>query len=189
MTHKDEASQVTQLLGQLTADNQSVVNAIMPLVYSELRQLASLKLKSDQLNDSICPTILVHEAYLRIAGQQDVNWRSRAHFMAIAAITMRRILVEYARMRKAQKRGGGDFDITFNEDQHSRRVNSERLLDLDIALRDLRKTNPRQASIIEYWFFGGLTHKEIAEVLKVSIPTVRHDWRLSRAWLAARLNT
>lgn len=182
-----EASQVTRLLEELTGGDRSVVDAIIPLVYDELRQMASLRLRNDQLKDSISPTVLVHDAYLKLIGQERIGWQNRAHFLAIASTTMRRILVDYARLRNAQKRGGGKFDITFNEEQHYRTMGSDGLIALDSALNDLRKSNTRQASIIEYWFFGGLTHKEIAEVLEVSIPTVRKDWRISRAWLATRI--
>jgi len=180
-------SQVTRLLFELTGGDRSVVDAIMPLVYDELRARASARLRGDQLNDSVSPTLLVNETYLRLAGQEGNDWRNRAHFMAIAATTMRRILVEHARKRSAKKRGGGEFNITFNEEHHSRAMGSDKLIALDIALEELRKCSRRQVLIIEYWFFAGLTHKEIAEVLAVSIPTVRKDWRMARAWLASQL--
>lgn len=108
-----EVSQITRLLDDFTGGDRSVVDAIIPLVYDELRQLASIRLRNDQLKDSISPTILVHEAYLKLIGQKGVGWRNRAHFLAIAATTMRRVLVDYARLRNAQKRGGGKFDVTF----------------------------------------------------------------------------
>ncbi len=130
----------------------------------------------------------MHEAYLKLVDQNRVNWQNRAHFFAIAAQSMRRVLINYAHKRKAQKRGGGQVIVTFVEESVPRETRAEELLALDEALSRLAKMNERQSKVVEYWFFGGLTHEEIAEVLGVSLPTVRRDWRLARAWLSRELH-
>ena len=117
-----------------------------------------------------------------------MNWKNRAHFFGIASLAMRRILINYAHKNVAQKRGGDKIHFTFDEEAIARESAAEELIILDEALKRLEKLNARQAKVIEYRFFGGLTQEEIAEVLDVSIPTVRRDWRLARAWLSRELN-
>ena len=132
-------------------------------------------------------TALVHEAYLKLVDQRDPNWQNRAHFFAIAAKAMRRILINYAEKRRAEKRGGGNPIVTFNEEAVVRESRADDLLALEEALQRLEKLNERQSKVVEYRFFGGLTQEEIAEVLEVSVPTVRLDWRLARAWLSREM--
>ena len=188
MTHEDKAGQVTQLLRELTAGNQSVVDAIMPLVYSELRQLASLKLKSDQLSDSICPTILVHEAYLRLVGQEKVNWQSRAHFFRAAARAMRRILIDHARQHSSAKRGGGRTMLTLAEDLVGDSAGQIEVLVLDEALSRLGAIDKRMAQVVEFHVFAGMTIAEAAFVLNVSKRTVEKDWWMAKLWLRRELS-
>ncbi|MGA8264967.1 MAG: sigma-70 family RNA polymerase sigma factor [Ignavibacteriaceae bacterium] len=184
VTSKDN---ITQLLAELTGGNNAAVDALMPLVYDELHQVAHMHLRKERRNHTLNATALVHEAYFKLVDQTKVNWQNRAHFFAIASQAMRRILINYALQRKAQKRGGDDVKITFVDENVMRESKPEELLALDEALNRLKLINERQSKIIEYWFFVGLTHEEIAEVLGISVPTVRRDWRLARAWLSREL--
>jgi RNA polymerase sigma factor (TIGR02999 family) len=183
-----ENQQITQLLSELSNGNRQVVDSLMPLVYKELHQLAHLNLRKERKDHTLNATALVHEAYLKLIDQTRVTWQNRAHFFAIAAQAMRRILINYAHKRKAEKRGGGGVFVTFIDDQVKRDTQPEELIALDQALDKLSKLNERQSKVIEYWFFVGLTHEETAEVLGVSVPSVRRDWRLARAWLSRELN-
>ncbi|MCI0693443.1 sigma-70 family RNA polymerase sigma factor [candidate division KSB1 bacterium] len=180
-------NQITQLLLDLSGGNRAAVDALMPLVYEELRQLAHRQLRQERQGHTLNTTALVHEAYLKLIDQQRVNWQNRAHFFALAAQAMRRILINYANNRLAQKRGGGQFLVTFNEQSVVQEARAEELVALDEALSTLAKLNARQSQVVEFQFFGGLRHEEIAEVLGVSVPTVRRDWRLARAWLSREL--
>lgn len=179
--------QVTLLLGRVAGGDREAVDHLLPLVYKELRRLAQYQLGRERFGHTLNATALVHEAYLKLIDQRDVAWQNRAHFVAIAAQAMRRILIDYARRRLADKRGGDVAVITYDEALHARAARAEELVDLDQALEQLRQRNERQALIVEYQFFGGLTHDEIAEVLKVSVVTVRRDWRTAKAWLTIAL--
>lgn len=178
---------VTLLLAELTGGNAQVVNALLPLIYDELHRVADIQLRGERRDHTLNATALVHEAYLKLVDQSRVTWQNRAHFLGVAAQAMRRILINYAEGRRAQKRGGDLVATTFDDDLVPRDARADELLDLDEALTRLRAVSPRQASIVEYRFFGGLTHDEIAEVLRVSVPTVQRDWRMARAWLAGEL--
>jgi len=177
----------TALLEDLTGGNRTVVDALMPRVYDELRDLAHRKLRGERADHTLNTTGLVHEAYEKLVQQDRMTWQNRAHFMGIAALSMRRILINYAHKRNAQKRGGGAPVATFEDGMAPRDVQAEELIDLDDALDRLEQLNERQSKVVTYRFFGGLTQKEIAEVLGVSVPTVRRDWRLARAWLSREL--
>jgi RNA polymerase sigma factor (TIGR02999 family) len=178
---------ITQLLSELTNGNRQIVDSLMPLVYKELHQLAHLNLRNERRDHTLNATALVHEAYFKLIDQTRVTWQNRAHFFAIAAQAMRRILINYAHQKKAEKRGGGEAFVTFVDDQFKRETQPEELIALDEALGKLSELNERQSKVIEYWFFVGLTHEEIAEVLDISVPSVRRDWRLARAWLSREL--
>ena len=178
----------TALLEDLTGGNRTVVDAVMPQVYDELRDLARRKLRGERADHTLNTTALVHEAYEKLVQQDRMTWQNRAHFMGVAALSMRRILINYAHKRNAQKRGGGEPVATFEDGMAPRDVQAEELIDLDDALKRLEKLDERQAKVVTYRFFGGLTQKEIAEVLGVSVPTVRRDWRLARAWLSREMN-
>jgi RNA polymerase sigma factor (TIGR02999 family) len=180
-------SEFTQLLAEMSGGNRTIVDELMPVVYDELYNMARLKLLRERKGHTLNATALVHEAYIKLVDQTRVNWQNRAHFLAIAAQAMRRILINYAQGRKAQKRGGGEMVVTFIEEAVPREARTQELISLDEALSRLPKLNERQGKVVELWFFGGLTHEEIAEVLEVSLPTVRRDWRLARAWLTREL--
>jgi RNA polymerase sigma factor (TIGR02999 family) len=181
--------QITQLLGELTGGNRSVVDSLLSLVYTELHNMAEGKLAGERRGHTLNATALVHEAYLKLVDQTRVTWQNRSHFLAIAAQAMRRILVNYAEARKAAKRGGGQDLVTFDDDLMGSSTRAEELIDLDEALTRLKSLSERQAAVVEYHFFGGLKHEEIADVLGVSLPTVRNDWRLAKAWLTRELRS
>lgn len=178
---------ITQMLGELTGGNRAVVNALMPLVYDELYRIAQGRLRGERAGHTLNATALVHEAYLRLVDQTRVTWQNRAHFYGIAAQAMRRILVNYAETKKAEKRGGGEGLVTFDDEMMGRETRADELIELDEALSRLKSFSERQAAVVEYHFFGGLKHEEIAEVLAVSLPTVRREWRLAKAWLTREL--
>ncbi|MFZ0391251.1 MAG: sigma-70 family RNA polymerase sigma factor [Calditrichia bacterium] len=182
-----QRQEITYLLGELSGGNHTIVDQLMPMVYDELHRMAQLKLLRERRGHTLNATALVHEAYLKLVDQNQVDWQNRAHFFAIASQAMRRILINYAQMRLAEKRGGGNPVVTFMEESVPREARAEELLALDEALNRLAEMNQRQSQVVEYWFFGGLTHEEIAEVVGVSLPTVRRDWRLARAWLTKEL--
>jgi len=178
---------VTALLAELTGGNPAVVNALLPMIYDELHRVADYQLRGERRDHTLNATALVHEAYLKLVDQSRVTWQNRAHFLGVAAQAMRRILINYAEQRRAQKRGGDLVATTFDDDLAPRDARADELVDRDEALTRLKEVSPRQAATVEYRFFGGLTHEEIAEVLRVSVPTVRRDWRLARAWLSNEL--
>ena len=178
---------ITALLVDLQAGNRTVVNALLPHVYDELRALARRQLRGERAGHTLNTTALVHEAYLKLVRQDGVDWQNRTHFYGVAAIAMRRLLINYAKKRLAEKRGGGVPLASFEEGTVGREARSEEVLALDEALDRLAAFNERQSKVVTMWFFGGLTHEEIAEVLGVSVPTVRRDWRIAKAWLTREL--
>lgn len=181
--------EVTKMLIKVSEGNKEVVNSLFPVIYNELQKIAQNQLNHERKGHTINATSLVHEAYFKLIDQKYVTWQNRAHFFGIASQAMRRILINYAVSRSAQKRGGGMADITLAENLGEDFIKPDELIDLDEALEKLEQINERQCRIIEYWFFVGLTHEEIAEVLNKSLPTVRRDWRLARAWLTRELKT
>lgn len=178
--------EITLLLHELS-DGKNVVDQIIPLVYSELKRIAQRHLNHERSDHTLNTTALVHEAYLKLVDQNDVTWQNRAHFFAIAAQSMRRILINYAKNRMAQKRGGDQIAVTFDEQSMPANNKAEELIALDEALGRLAELDARQARIVELRFFGGLTVDEISEMLKVSPVTIHRDWRLARAWLGREL--
>jgi RNA polymerase sigma factor (TIGR02999 family) len=180
-------SDITRLLNELSGGNRTIVDALMPLVYEELRAMAHRQMRREREDHTLDTVALVHEAYLNLIKNEQLDWQSRAHFFSMAAVAMRRILVDYARQRAADKRGGGGAMVTFDEQQIAREVPPQEFLDLDEALHRLELLDPRQAVVVTYKFFGGLKHEEIAEVLGVSVPTVHRDWRLARLWLSREM--
>ncbi len=179
----DEPRGTTELLAELSDGGRSAVDVLMPRVYDELHDLAHRQLRKERGDHTLNTTALVHEAYLKLVDQDASSWENRAHFLAIAALSMRRILINYAHKRNAEKRGGDLVRTTFHEGRVIREARTDELLALDEALNRLQEMNERQSLVVTYRFFGGLTQQEIAEVLEVSVPTVRRDWRLARAWL------
>ncbi|MEL7364186.1 MAG: ECF-type sigma factor, partial [Bacteroidota bacterium] len=165
----------------------ATVDVILPLVYDELQGLARRQLRRERSDHTLDTSALVHEAYLKLVRQDHVDWQNRAHFFGIASLAMRRILVNYAEARRAQKRGGDAVAVTYHDGEVGRTARIEELLDLDEALTRLAAHSERAARVVEMWFFGGLQHTEIAEALGISEPTVRRDWRMARAWLSTVL--
>ena len=159
----------------------------MPLVYQELRRLAGNYLRRERVDHTLQPTALVHEAYLRLVHGNSVSWESRAHFYAIAAKLMRRVLVDHARSRNAAKRGGLAEKVSLDEARDLPPAATNDLVALDGALQDLARTYPRKSEVVELKFFGGLDVKEIAEVLQVSPKTVLRDWQFAKLWLCREL--
>ncbi|ARA93585.1 MAG: sigma-70 family RNA polymerase sigma factor [Bacteroidetes bacterium] len=176
---------VTQLLLQMSDGDREALNRLMPLVYDELRVLARHKLRYERADHTFDTAALVHEAYLKLVDQRRVQWQNRSHFFAIAARSMRRILVNYAARHRAQKRGGGRPDRPLDEVPPAAvsTTSAEELIELDDLLRRLAVFNERGSLVVEYRFFGGMTYEEIAEVLGVSPATVRRSWSAARAWL------
>lgn len=181
------SSDLTGLLKRWSDGDQSALEQLVPVVYSELKRLARSYLAQEDPGHTLQSTALVHEAYMRLIRQDSVEWQNRAHFFGIAAQTMRRILVEHARRRNAVKRGGGKAEAELDESSASvLGVNVDILL-LDSALEELAHMDPRRARVVEMRFFGGLTEAEIAVVLGVSEPTVRRDWSIAKAWLYRKM--
>ncbi|MFL6228568.1 MAG: sigma-70 family RNA polymerase sigma factor [Pyrinomonadaceae bacterium] len=175
--------EVTRLLVQLTDGDHDALDALLPLVYAELRRLAASYLRRERDGHTLQPTALVHEAYLRLIDQTQVRWQNRAHFFGVAAQMMRRILVDHARSQQAEKRGGDvqKFSLDENIDVSGERASD--LVPLDEALERLAEIDPTKSRVVELRFFGGLSVEETAEVLGVSAPTVKRQWRMAKAWL------
>lgn len=167
-------------------DRQSV-EALLPIVYQELRRLAAGYLRRERAGQTLQPTALVHEAYLRLLKDKPGRWQNRAHFCAIAAHSMRQILIERARARHAQKRGGVRQRVTLDEGLLAGGVRSIDLIALDEALGRLAALDPDQARLVELRFFGGLTVEETAEAMQISPATVKRHWTIASAWLAREL--
>jgi RNA polymerase sigma factor (TIGR02999 family) len=176
-------SDVTQLLNAMEQGDQYAASRLLPLVYDELRRLAAQRMSQEQPGQTLQPTALVHEAYLRLVGQGDPGWQNRGHFFAAAAEAMRRILVEQARRKRRDKHGGqlhrADLDNAFL----SAPSPNQDLLALDEALTKLATADPFKAQLIQLRFFGGLSNEEAAEILGISVVTARRHWRYARAWL------
>lgn len=180
--------EVTQLLQQWSQGDDSALAELTPLVYEELRRLAHHYMEGERAGHTLQTTALVNEAYLRLADQTNPNWQSRAHFFAVAARAMRRILVSYARSNRAQKRGGGGARIELNEAAIISPEQSNEIVDVHEALEKLGTLDSRKARVVELKYFGGLNHEEIAEVMKISAVTVRRDWVFAKAWLYKELH-
>jgi RNA polymerase sigma factor (TIGR02999 family) len=175
---------VTHLLIQWSRGDSAALDALLPLVYDELRRLAQGYLSREKPGHTLSSTALVHEAYLRLVKQKDVTWQNRAHFFAVAARMMRRILVDHARRHKYAKRGGGAMTLSLDESIAPAAPEREMdLVALDDALEALAKLDERQSRMVELRFFGGLSIEETSEVLGVSAPTVKREWASARAWL------
>lgn len=177
---------ITGLLKAWASGNPNALERLTPLVYGELLRIARryMRQRSPQ---TLQTTALAHEAYLRLVGAKDLRWEDRAHFFAVAAQMMRRILVDAARARAAAKRHGGALRVTFSEEMAIPAGQDTNLVALDDALAALAKLDARKASVVELRFFGGLSLDETAEVLKISPDSVKRDWRLAKPWLAREI--
>jgi len=179
---------ITQALTRHCAGDSCAAEQLLPAVYDELRLLARRYMKQESGYDTLQPTALVHEAYLRLIKINQVDWKGKTHFYAMAATQMRRLLIERARAAGAQKRGAGRIRLTITERDVATPGSSLDLMDLDFALNSLAKKNARQSKVAELRLFVGLTHREISHVMGVSERTTRADWRVARAWLARELD-
>jgi RNA polymerase sigma factor (TIGR02999 family) len=195
------SSQITQLLVEWSEGQSRALDQLTPLVYEELRRMAARHLRRESPAQTLQATGLVHEAFIRLVGQKNTRWQSRAHFFSLASQLMRRILVDQARARLAAKRGDGRAQVSLDlldatlerggerllPENPADSTADEHLMNLDSALMRLEQLDPRQANIVELRFFGGLTVEETAQSLQISDATVKRDWVMAKAWLAREL--
>ena len=190
----DPTTRVTEIVCSLSGNSDVdgvSVEDLFPLVYAELRRLAKGYMSRETPGHTLQPTALVHEAYLKLVDQTKADWKGKTHFFAVGARVMRRLLVDHARERGAQKRGAGSYSVTFSEalaPLNGKVLDPERLLDLNSALEQLAEIDEREARVVTLRFFGGLTMEQVAEALGVSKRTVESDWRHAQAWLRLRLS-
>jgi RNA polymerase sigma-70 factor, ECF subfamily len=183
-----EKQDFTDLLLQSNGDKKVGPNELLPLIYDELKRIASRYLRRERADHTFQPTALVNEAYLKMIDINQITWQNKAHFLGVAANQMRRILVDYARQHNAEKRGGELHILTLNEEIDKAEEQSTELIALDDALVELAKMDPVKAKLVELRYFGGLTVEETAEVLEVSAITVKRHWRMTKAWLYGQLS-
>lgn len=184
---EDQSANITGLLRAAASGDRRDVDALMSAIYADLRRLAESQLRSERQDHTLQPTALVHEAYLRLVSQHSTDWKDRAHFFAIAARVIRRILVDHARQKQAHKRGGGQQRVALDPAEFAEPGTDPDLVALDEALETLAGIDPRQAQIVEMRFFGGLTVEEIAECLGIGRRSVDREWAAARAWLYLQL--
>ncbi len=185
---RDEVAALMQRLTATdTTQDATQDSGLLPEIYGELRRLAAGYLRQERAGHTLQATALVHEAYLKLAGQRNTHWQDRAHFFAVAARIMRRILTDHARHHRALKRGAGQIDLQLEDVQMPEEDGGDRLQHLDDALNRLAEFAPRQAKVVELRFFGGMTEREIADHLEICGRTVKRDWTIARAWLHAEL--
>lgn len=185
---------VLALLNAAREGDPDAVDRLIPLLYEELHRLARAQRARWHGNPTLDTTSILHEAYVKMAGQREPDWRDRSHFMAVAATAMRQVLIDHARRRKAQKRGGGVRPVTFDDIEKllgdkdaSEPVQDDALLELDESLKQLAERSRRQARVVECRFFGGMTIPDTAEALGISPATVKRDWAMAQAWLYQRI--
>ena len=184
----EPANKVTELIVDWRNGNEAAFDSLFAVVYDELRRLASGYMKRERSDHTLQTTALVHEAYLKLVKQSDSPLQNRVHFFAVAAKVMRQILIDHARTRDYEKRGGGARKISLEEAAILSNERAGELVALDEALTELAAIDERQSQIVEMRYFGGLTLAETAEFLKISSDTVTRDWNMSKAWLYRRLN-
>jgi RNA polymerase sigma factor (TIGR02999 family) len=179
---------VTVYVRQLGKGNPAAAAKVMPIVYEELRRLARGYLQNERPGHTLQPTALVHEVYLRLVRQKEVEWQDRSHFFGIAARLMRQILVNYAKSHQTGKRGSGAAKLPLEAAEFVPQESTDDLVALDEVLQDLAKSYPRQSEVVEFKFFGGMETKEIAAALNISEKTVLRDWSFAKLWLFRELN-
>lgn len=185
----NDKSQVTELLVQLGDGKEGIYEELYPLIYSELRQLAYAHMRRQSPDHTLSKTELVHETYLKMIDQTTISATDRSHFLAIASRCMRQILIDYARKKHAQKRGGKEKDITYIDELFKKKNSkANELLDIDAALKRLEKLNERLCKVVEMRFFGEMSIEDTAEALGISKSTVKRDWAKARGWLYKELN-
>ena len=180
---------VTALLGEWSRGNRTALDHLLPLVYAELRRVAARRLRNERADHTLQPTALVHEVFIRLVDQRQVDWQNRAHFFGVAANVMRRILVDHARRHGASKRGEGVPCVSIDEAKEVAASDGMPVLALDQALARLEKIDADLVKIVELRAFGGLTIEEVAHVLSVSPSTAKRDWRTAKAWLNRELGS
>lgn len=183
-----KTNRITELLAEWSNGDQTALEQLTPLVYQELHKLAHAYLNRERSGHTLQPTALIHEAYLRLIDQNIEHWQNRAHFYGVAARLMRQILVEHARSRGAEKRGGGAINLALDEALDYSQDQAAELVALDDALTSLAEFDERKCRVIELRYFGGLSVEEAAEVLGISVPTVVRDQRMAQAWLHRELS-
>jgi RNA polymerase sigma factor (TIGR02999 family) len=189
MPHRDPSQDVTALLQQWRTGDARALDQLLPLVYDELRRVAGARLRQEQPGHTLQATALVHEAYLRLMGSHQQTPQNRTHLFAVAARLMREILVDHARRKAAQKRGGTATRIALDESVAAPEIAMIDLLALDEALTELHAMDPRLCQVVELKFFAGLNTEETAQALHISTATVERDWTVSKAWLHQRLSS
>jgi RNA polymerase sigma-70 factor (ECF subfamily) len=180
--------EITQLLAEWSNGNQTALDKLYPLVYDELHRMAARYMNRERKGHTLQTTALINEAYVRLVDQKHVHWENRAHFFAISAKIMRRILIDHARRHVYAKRGGGAQRISLDESALIADECASELLLLEEALKRLAEVDPRRSQVVELRYFGGLNNEEIAGVLKISENTVTRDWNMARAWLYQELS-
>jgi RNA polymerase sigma factor (TIGR02999 family) len=183
----DTREEVTRLLAEVKLGGKDALDRVMPLVYGELRRIANRQMRAERVGHTLQPTALVHEAFLRLVDQSRADWQNRAQFFSVAARLMRRLLVDYARRRRAAKRG---FPVTLNEEIFQRGSGpdqTEQILAVDQILARLAELDPRQARVVELRYFGGLSVEETAEVMGIATRTVKLDWAMAKGWMKSQL--
>lgn len=183
------ASEVTARLAAAAGGDPAALDALFPLVYGELRRLANRELRRERADHTLTPTALVHEAYLKLVRLDRIRWEGRAHFFGVCATEMRRILISWARMTRASKRGGGVQPVPIDDVVLAARERPGDLLALDEALTELARVAPRQAQVVELRFFAGMEVEAVAQALDISSSTVKREWTAARAWLHRYLAT
>ena len=182
-----DSNEITRLLSNWSHGDDPALQALMPLVYDELHSMAKRYMKSQPSKHTMQTTELIHEAYLKLADRKEIRWENRSHFFAVAAMAMRHILVDHARSKKADKRGGDLTTVMLDEAAAVTPERGSEIVALDDALLALEKLDERKSRVVELRYFGGLSIDETAEVLKVSVETVFRDWRFAKTWLLREL--
>jgi RNA polymerase sigma-70 factor, ECF subfamily len=185
---EEPAHEVTQLLRAWSSGDERALEELVPIVHGELHRLARRYMAGERPGHTLQATALVNEAYLRLVDIRRVDWQNRAQFMGVCAQLMRRILVDFARRRRAQKRGGENEKLSLDDGPVVSKERTAELIALDDALTALAAMDARRSRVVELRFFGGLSVEETAEVLKISPDTVMHDWKLAKAWLARQMS-
>ena len=181
-------SEITEILRAWRAGDEQALDQLTPQIYRELRRAARQCLRNERSGHTLQTTALINELYLRLPGLQDIDWQGRAHFYAICARQMRRILIDMARARRSHKRGSGSFTVSLDEAPDVSEDSRRDVVAIDYALKELAKVDERKCQVVELRFFGGLSVEETAKVLKVSPETVARDWRLAKAWLLREMS-
>lgn len=183
------AQQITLLLEDCINGKKGAVDELLPYVYNELRKISSKYLRDEYRNHTLQTTELVHEAYIKLIGDQNISWQNRAHFFGIAAQSMRQILVDHARKRKSLKRNEGKGNISLDGVFEISETNDEQIIALDEALKKLESVEERSSKLVELRYFSGLTIEETAEVLNISPATAKRDWKFAKAWLYREISS